>query len=110
MTTSEAGPVGVVHVSGEVDLATSETMAEQVFGMLAERPSAVVVDLTSVAFMGSTGLGVLIEASQRAQQGATTFRIVASSSPVLRPLEISGLKALLPVFASMPEALQGIRD
>jgi anti-sigma B factor antagonist len=110
VTQSELGPAAVVHVSGEIDMSTSDTMAEQILGRLAERPSALVIDLTGVDFLGSAGLGVLIEASQRAQEAATTLRIVATTPPALRPLEVSGLLQVLPVFRSLTEALQGITD
>jgi anti-sigma B factor antagonist len=110
VTQSDLGTVAVVHVSGEIDIATSDTMAERVLGRLAERPATLVIDLSGVEFLGSAGLGVLIEASQNAQEAATTLRIVATTAPVLRPLEISGLLDVLPVCRSLSEALQGIRD
>jgi anti-anti-sigma factor len=69
-----------------------------------------VVDLSGVEFLGSAGLSVLIQASQQAEQGATTLRIIATAPPALRPLEISGLLDVLPVRRSLTEALQGLRD
>jgi anti-sigma B factor antagonist len=108
VTHSDLGAVAIVHVVGEIDIATCDTMAERVLGRLAERPATLVVDLSGVEFLGSAGLGVLIEVSQRAQEAATTFRIVATTPPVLRPLEISGLLDMLPVCRSLSEALRGI--
>jgi anti-anti-sigma factor len=110
VTQSDLGQVAIVHVSGEIDMATSETMAERVLGRLAERPPTLVIDLSGVEFLGSAGLSVLIEASQQAEQGATTLRIIATAPPALRPLEISGLLDILPVCRSLTEALQGLRD
>jgi anti-sigma B factor antagonist len=110
VTQSDLGTVAVVHVSGEIDIATSDTMAGRVLGRLAERPATLVIDLSGVEFLGSAGLGVLIEASQNAQEAATTLRIVATTPRVLRPLEISGLLDVLPVCRSLSEALRGIRD
>jgi anti-anti-sigma factor len=110
VTQSDLGQVAIVHVSGEIDMATSETMAERVLGRLAERPPTLVIDLSGVEFLGSAGLSVLIEASQQAEQGATTLRIIATAPPALRPLEISGLLDMLPVCRSLTEALQGLRD
>jgi anti-sigma B factor antagonist len=110
VTRTDRGPVVIVHVSGEIDMATSDTMAEHVLGRLAERPATLVIDLSGVAFLGSAGLSVLIEASQQAEEGVTTLRIVATAAPVLRPLEISGLIDLLPVCRSLSEAMQGLTD
>ena len=97
VTQSDLGRAAIVHVSGEIDMSTSETMAERLLGRLAERPPVLVIDLSGVEFLGSAGLSVLIEASQQAEQGATTLRIVATAPPALRPLEISGLLSVLPV-------------
>jgi anti-sigma B factor antagonist len=110
VTQSDLGAAAIVHVAGEIDMATSGTMAEHVLGRLAERPATLVIDLSGVEFLGSAGLGVLIEASHNAQEAATTFRIVATAPPVLRPLEISGLLDVLPVCRSLSEALRGTAD
>ncbi|MBP2319635.1 anti-anti-sigma factor [Kibdelosporangium banguiense] len=108
VTRSDLGPVAVVHVSGEVDISTIDTMSEYVLDHLAQTPPALVIDLSGVVFMGSAGLGLLIEAHQQADRTATTLRIVATSPPVLRPLEISGLLDLLPVRRTLTEALEGL--
>lgn len=110
VTMSQLGPVAVLHMSGEIDMATTDTIAEQLFTRLSDQPSALVVDLSGVDFLGSAGLGVLIEAYQRAQEAGVTLRIVATTRPVLRPLEISGLLDVLPVYRGLSEALRGLAD
>jgi anti-sigma B factor antagonist len=110
VTMSQLGPAAVLHVTGEIDMATCDAMAEQVFARMSDRPSALVIDLSGVDFLGSAGLGVLIEASQRAQEAAMTLRIVATTRCVLRPLEISGLLDVLPVYRGLADALQGLTD
>jgi len=47
-----------------------------------------------VSFLGSSGLAVLVEARDHAQQGGHQLRLVCSSRIVLRALEATGLRDL----------------
>jgi anti-sigma B factor antagonist len=97
VTLSQAGSTVVVHVAGEIDLATRDIVADALFAQLAERPAAVVIDLSAVGFMGSTGLGLLVEAMREAQRTGVDLQIIATTQPVLRSLQISGLDRVLPI-------------
>jgi anti-anti-sigma factor len=108
VTVSDVGSVTVLGVSGEVDMATCGRIADPLFDLLAEHPRGVVVDLTDVAFIGSAGLNVLIEGQKRAEDGITSMCVVANTQPVLRPLEISGLRQFLSVHNTLAEALRNI--
>ena len=99
------GPVSVVHVSGEIDM-TSRDAVERVLNRTVDgRPDAVVVDLSAVTFFGSSGLQMLAEARAHAAAIAVPLRLVASSRRVLRPLEITGMTTVFPVYASVAEAV-----
>lgn len=110
VTLSELGRVAVVHVSGEIDLATCDVVEEAVFARLAERPATLVIDLSRVGFMGSAGLSLLVQAAKEAEQLATPLHIVVASLPVLRSLEISGLDSFLPISRSVSAALRAAGD
>jgi anti-sigma B factor antagonist len=100
--------VTVAQVSGEVDLATRDVLAEALFAQLALAPPGLVIDLTKVGFIGSAGLCVLLEAYKRAQESGIVLRVVADNPPVLKTLQVSGLLEYLPVCPSVPVALSGI--
>lgn len=59
ITTVHAEGVTTVAVAGEVDLATADQLSTAGLEAVAVRPRALVVDLTAVPFMDSTGLGHL---------------------------------------------------
>jgi anti-sigma B factor antagonist len=100
-----APPQGdVLTVSGEIDLSNGSALAEDIAHHLDARPSVLVVDLRAVTFLGSTGLSVLVEAWQRGAP-ATALRVVATDRAVLRPMQISELDQVLPVYATVDEAL-----
>jgi anti-sigma B factor antagonist len=106
VTATPLPAVTVVEISGEIDMATRDVMADPLFAQLDIAPPALVLDLTKVEFMGSAGLAVLIEAYKLTRQGDTSLGIVVpGSSHVRRALEISGLLELLPIYRTTAEAL-----
>lgn len=62
MASSDA--VNVLPLEGEIDLHVSPRLARSLARMIAKRPEHVVVDLSGVTFIDSSGLAVLINAMQ----------------------------------------------
>jgi anti-anti-sigma factor len=76
-------------VAGEIDLGVAGVFASNVKDLLGPgRPA--VIDLTSVTFFNSTGIGVLCDAAEAARQRGIPL-VVVPSDHVRRTLEITGL-------------------
>jgi anti-sigma B factor antagonist len=86
-----------VRLSGEVDLATSPALREAVMEALGTPASTVCLDLTSVSFLDSTGLGVLVAMQRRAKGEGGSVRLVGPTGMVLRALQITGVDQLLDI-------------
>jgi anti-anti-sigma factor len=100
---TEASGTTVVRVQGELDLATAPQLDEALGGI--EGGGPVIVDLTDVGFLDSSGLAVLLQARQRI--GGTDgdgLRLVVSRPAILRVLEVTGLTAVFPVFDTLGDA------
>jgi anti-anti-sigma factor len=97
-------PALVVEVTGELDTLTAPRLQDALRAALREPCPVVIVDLTGVEFMGPAGLAVLVEAHDHAGS-STSLRIVAPARATLRPLQITGLDAVLNVYESRPDAL-----
>ena len=94
----------VIHVIGELDMLTGPLLKAHRDKLLDARPERLVVDLDQVAFMGSTGLAVLIGARQAALDQGSTFQLSGiSHRAVARPLRITGLDRL---FETAPSAAE----
>jgi anti-sigma B factor antagonist len=104
---SEGEDVTVVHVTGEVDLATSDAFADAVAQALAGSASLVVIDLQEVTFMGSIGLSVLLKANESAARARRGMRIAVGAAVACRTIEISGLDQVLSVFRTVDDAVAG---
>jgi anti-sigma B factor antagonist len=75
--TSTAGATCTVAISGELDLAVSERFEAEVAAALAQAPSTVVVDLSAVDFIDSSGVHVLLSAHRRAAARSLRLVVVA---------------------------------
>jgi anti-sigma B factor antagonist len=99
----------VLAVDGEVDILTAPRLQAAIsaaFDRLAGR--VMVVDLTTLGFLGSPGLRTLLETASKAarQPGYQTLRVVVDHNrPVIRPIEIAGLDHVLALYHSVGEAL-----
>jgi anti-sigma B factor antagonist len=81
----------VIQVSGELDLATVPSLEQELDAALKSPVSAVVVDLSELEFIDSTGIAVLVRA-MGVDNGSERLRFVPSRSDgVNRVLEMTGV-------------------
>ena len=85
------GGVATVTLRGEADVVTVDQLRVVLGEALATRPREVVVDLTGLTFIDSTGLGALVFGFQRARDAGIRFRLAHPSTTVKQILVLSGL-------------------
>jgi anti-sigma B factor antagonist len=96
--------VTVVHISGEVDLATRMEFTAALRRGLDSPSRVVVIDLTQVSFLSSVGLRALVLTHQEAHRTDRVLRVVDGSTVVRRIFEVTGLGELLVLFPTVDEA------
>ena len=101
----QRGGTRVVTVRGEVDVATAPTLGEALDAALDEGSGPVVVDLSGVTFIDSTGLGVLIAVRKRCLDSGRELRVVVSDPRILKVFEITGLDDLFAIHPALDPAL-----
>ena len=89
----------VVTAVGEIDSSSAPALRTRLDQVLDAGAPTVTVDLHGVTFLDSAGLCVLAAAHRRAVRAGTRLRVLASSRAVIRPLQITGLYALLDVVS-----------
>lgn len=105
VTTSTEGDAAVVAATGELDAHAAPTLAAAV-DPLADRPQGtLVIDLSGVDFVDSTGLGVLVGALKRVREAGGRLDVVVTSPRVLKVLGLTGLDVVIPLHASLDDAL-----
>ena len=88
----------VVTVRGEIDVATSPDLKDRLGGLLDQRARFITLDLSKLAFIDSSGLGVLVSAHKRLREnGGETILLRGMQEPVRHVFEITGLTKLFTV-------------
>ena len=82
---------GGLRLDGEVDLSTVERFREAVGGALGGS-SGLTIDLTACSYMGSEGIGVLVQALR--DLGPGRLRLVSPNAMLMKVLDLAGLSKL----------------
>jgi anti-anti-sigma factor len=101
--------VAVVSVSGEIDLVTAPALEQAIGAVVAEGPTALVIDLSSVEFLGSVGLKILAATYEKLGK-STEFGVVARGPATRRPIHLTGLDKTFPLYPTLDDALTAVRD
>jgi anti-sigma B factor antagonist len=83
--------IEMVLVEGEVDIATAARLISVLNSSVAEAIKSVIVDLTRVGFMDSTGLALLINANRRLSLRRKGFAVICPPGPLRRVFEITDM-------------------
>jgi anti-sigma B factor antagonist len=87
--------MATIHPSGDLDLATAEAFRHLVQEGLVGDPDVLVVDLTDVPFLDSSGIAVLAGAVRHQRARGAAVKVSNSQPIVKRALELVGLGMLL---------------
>jgi anti-sigma B factor antagonist len=103
------GEPRIIAPAGELDLHASRALAPELDAAAAQTDErGLLVDLSEVTFIDSTGLGALVQAHRRLGRQGRAMAVVApkgSAAAVL--LDLSGLRGHMAVFESRQAALGG---
>jgi len=103
--TTVTGDVAVVALNGELDVAGAALLEHELDRISADHaPSAVVLDLSALDFMDSTGLRLIVLADARAREEGRQFAVVRGAPDVHRVFEITRMSDRLKILGSAAEA------
>jgi len=95
----EDGASLAVHATGELDIATAQTLEETLRHALDGDVASIVLDVAEVSFIDSWGLRVLLRAAAHSRENGDVLRIRCGSGVVRRMLDVTGMEARLPLTA-----------
>jgi anti-sigma B factor antagonist len=95
----------VVAASGEIDVATAPALRDRLVELIEGGTTHLVVDLEDVAFIDSTGLGVLVGAARRARSAEGDVRLVCTNSRILKVFSATGLDEVFTIGATPDETV-----
>lgn len=100
------GQVTVIKPQGEVDIYTAPTLKEHIASALDEGDPGLVIDLSGVGFMDSSGLGVLVGALKRVNDAGGSLRLVCPEGGVLKVFRITGLTKVFSIHSTLEAAFE----
>lgn len=97
--------LALLTITGEHDLSTAPQLRRRLEELLDEG-TRVVVDLSRATFIDSSILGVILDAKRRAAEAKVGYAVLHTNgaAPVDRVLEVTGLRAELPVHSAREAA------
>jgi anti-sigma B factor antagonist len=96
----------IVSVDGELDMLTSPTLERKLATAQEQAGSRVLIDLSAVGFVGSTGLSALVAAANRAEHTEGRLAIVANTEAALLPLRLTNLCERFALAANVDDGLR----
>ena len=94
---------------GELDIKAATEGHKRLFELDLRRGDQLVVDLTDVTFMDSTGIRMLLQAREHARRCRARFMLVRGPDEVMRVLALVGLDQQLDIVAARQGAAMPVR-
>jgi anti-anti-sigma factor len=103
------GDVAVAGVDGEIDASNTEWLGTRLRGLLTNRSSALIVDLTRTTYLDSAGIALLFELAAELRLHQQQLRLVLEpASPIARMAQLTGLDEAVASHGSLDAALRSI--
>lgn len=102
-TTADGTGPSIVHVSGEIDVYTAPALRHELDEQIRLGCTDLVVDLSNVTFMDSTGLGVLVGRLKLIRTQGGRMRILGATERVLKVFTITGLDRVFDIVEGLDE-------
>lgn len=98
----------ILKLSGEMDIYSAPKLKEQAADLIKEGKSRLLLEMTELKYIDSSGLGVLVAAMTRAKENGGVLCLISPTRPVCRLLEIIGLDQILKCYPNVEDAIKAI--
>ena len=101
----------VVQLRGQLVAGTGDRVVREVVEeVYADGWELLLLDLSAVSKIDSSGIGELVAAYKLSRSLERDFALIQVEAPLRRIMDLSNLLPLIPVFHSEEEALQSLRS
>jgi anti-anti-sigma factor len=106
VTSKIVGRRAVLAVSGEIDIATVDSLAHAVDGVLERGAAELWIDLSRTEFMDSSGVHLMLDTERRLVELNRRMVIICPHGQIRRILDVTGAADILPLFDDRTAAHQ----
>lgn len=100
----------VLCVSGEIDIYTAPLFKQAVVNLVSEGNRDVIIDLSKVTFMDSSGFGTLLGATKRLRPVGGGLHLASPNSTIQRMLRLTRLDTIMQIYDTTQAAVQAVQQ
>jgi len=89
-----------VNLYGEVDIYNADSLKTELHTLIAEKPADIVIDCTSLKYIDSTGLGVLVNALKKVKEQDKSISIINLKPHIAKIFTLTGLDKIFSIEVS----------
>ncbi len=104
---SESGGAIVIAFSGDIDLQTSPDARKALLGLVG-KGQPILVDLSGVGYIDSSGVASLVECLQSVKKSGQKLALVSVSDGALRVLQLARLDKVFVICGTVDEGVQSV--
>jgi anti-sigma B factor antagonist len=101
----EVGGASIVSFRGDIDLESSPQSRKVLLECIG-KGGAVLIDMSGVSYIDSSGIASLVEALQKSRQGKCYFALAAVSAGALRVINLARLDKVFPIHVTVEDGLK----
>jgi anti-sigma B factor antagonist len=98
----------VLLVTGEIDIYTAPMFKQAVVGLVSDGHSDVVIDLSGVTFMDSSGFGTLLGATRRLRPVGGGLYLAGANTTIQRMLRLTRLDTIMGLYETAEDAVRAV--
>lgn len=96
----------IVQLQGSFDMSCSSDLRQQMMDILVNPPQTLIVDMTDVECMDSSGLAILIEALKLSRRSKCNMKLAAINKRVKGVFEIARVETLFDIYTDVKSATE----
>ena len=97
----------ILALSGKLDATTAKTFEDKILSLINSGVQRLVVDLSQLEYVSSSGLRVFLLAAKRLQPTDGKFALCGMQDHIRQLFDLAGLSSILSIYGSRAEAVKG---
>jgi anti-sigma B factor antagonist len=108
VTARQAADFTVLEVAGEIDMDSAPRLREQALEQITGGAHRLIVDMSGVTFMDSSGLSLLVAVLKRVSDNDGVLRLVITRERTMKLFRITSLDTVFSIHGSVQDAVDGV--
>ncbi len=102
----EKDNIGIINVKGEIDMLTSPNLRKKLLPFFKKNANGIIVDLSEVSFMDSSGIATLVEGLQWSKKNESEFILTGLGANVRNALALTKLDKVFTIQSDVDGAYE----